>query len=352
MIDVKALFDFFNVRYVTEGKNVSSQNVGICCPFCGDDPSEHLLVSYATTTAGWWFCWRSSEHKGRTLHRLLSRLLSKSHIEINSILEEWEDGPAAAGMTALEEFSRLDPDHLFDSPQTVSKIDQYAPLWPSSFHPIDTSQQAKEYAAYLRYDRKFEELAIPIAQYYSLSYSVDEAWANRIIIPVFLYDKLLTWTGRSIGRSPLRYKTLKTRKWLPDSGTYEGDARSIRSLVYNADRLSKGKLLIINEGPFDVMKLDFIGAAYGIRATCIFGNQLGIEQLYALSDIALDFEHIVIGLDVKSSSDELMRWKLCEAVRPTGKLAPNPWLELPSGVGDAGDLTLSQAERVVEELLH
>jgi hypothetical protein len=92
-------------------------------------------------------------------------------------------------------------------------------------------------------------------------------WKNRIIIPVYLSTKLVTWTSRTIiqDREP-RYKFLSN----------EESVINPKSCFYNIDNCY-GKSVALLEGPFDVLR-------FGDNGICGFGITLTKTQILYLSE--------------------------------------------------------------------
>jgi hypothetical protein len=61
--------------------------------------------------------------------------------------------------------------------------------------------------------------------------------------------------------------------------------------------------LIVVEGPFDAMRLDYYGSAFGIRSTCLFGKRLDDAQVALLDRIP--FNDLYICLDPGVEFDSL-----------------------------------------------
>ena len=251
---------------------------------------------------------------------------------------EW--GMEQAGRTDIamfSKFSKLNPVKMFQRPQFVPLMPDFkVPIWPKVFQPV--TREAGRYYDYLEHDRKFGSLASAAAEYYSLYYAESGDWANRIIIPVFLERRVATWTARAIGKSFIRYRTLPTK-----------ESTSIKTLLFNQDNL-QGNVLILCEGPFDAMKLDLLGARMGIRATCVFGNNVSQAQLCALSYVTHFFQRVVFGWDSKSLSDRTILMRLVDELRVLGKTSTRPFITLPDGVQDPGDLSIKQAYDVLKSV--
>src|SRR5690554_4770393 len=75
VMDWVAFLTQYNVDFITEGPNLAHGNVGVRCPFCGDDPSYHMGISL---DGHGWNCWRNGQHRGRSPIRLIQALTGVS----------------------------------------------------------------------------------------------------------------------------------------------------------------------------------------------------------------------------------------------------------------------------------
>ena len=118
-------------------------------------------------------------------------------------------------------------------------------------------------------------------------------WKYRIIIPVIINGKIVSWTGRSIlEKSKLdelkipRYKNLEIKKSVINP----------KECLFNLDN-SKNKTVVLTEGPFDVMRLgdDFI---------CSFGTSLTQSQI---KEIRLRYDKVFIMFDNEVEAQQKAR---------------------------------------------
>lgn len=118
-------------------------------------------------------------------------------------------------------------------------------------------------------------------------------WKYRIIIPVIINGKIVSWTGRSIlEKSKLdelkipRYKNLEIKKSVINP----------KECLFNLDN-SKNKTVVLTEGPFDVMRLgdDFI---------CSFGTSLTQSQI---KEIRLRYDKVFIMFDNEIEAQQKAR---------------------------------------------
>ena len=336
MFNWQDFLEKYNVPYVEYGSNVAKGNVNIRCPFCGSsDPSEHLGLNLAT---GAWGCWRDTTHRGRKPHRLVQALLGCSYVEAAQIVGYSSKTNISNMETMLESLKGNNKDML-KSPLKIKLLNDFKLINDNGFGQRFTNYLIK---------RKFKKEDIwEVCGDYNLHYCLTGNWKNRIVIPVYFDNELATWTARSIHpQEKIRYKTLSYRE---ENAKDRGDPtapKNIKELIYNYDDLliEKNKVLIITEGPFDAIKMDYYGKNYGVRATCLFGLGVNDSQMSALTDIAQNFDLIVTMLD-EGADLELIKTK-----QKLSHLNTTTW-KLPPSVEDPGDLSQTQIKNLIKSKL-
>jgi hypothetical protein len=321
----------YGIHYVTYGKNTRAGEVSIACPLCGDDPSEHLGIDPKT---GSWSCWRNREHSGKKPFKLVSGLLGCSYSHARMVVEQ---------------YSRSDPDSFDD----IDKLLDAAPVdkkfvvvedglcLPDNFKTPKRNGSTNRYWEYL-YDRGFDDVDDLIDVYSIKCCSVGE-WKDRVILPIYLEGKLVTWTGRAI-INPIgapRYKTLSAKEG--------SNPRAIipitETLLGYSNLISEGgTVLVLEEGPIDALKLDYYGYNYGVRATCFFTLNMTPTQHHMITKLVKRFKKTLLLLDANEIAAE---FRLMDDLAPLGVEA----IYQPSGFKDAGELSPKQARGYVESLL-
>lgn len=331
--DIERFYQQRGIDYIDKGVNVKKDEINISCPFCNSsanpDPSYHLGVA---TNGKHWSCWRDKKHRGRTLHRLIMKLIRVSYNEASDILGE--------KVTWLEEgaFDTLDPENLF-SEATEEQEEKTLEL-PDNFTKFQHFRSGVPYENYLT-DRQFHPNHIDdFVSQYDLRYCISGIWAGRILLPINFNFDLVTWTGRAIGRNAsLRYRSLSER---------ETALVSIKDVVFNFDELLnyKGKVLFITEGPFDAMKMDFYGQRVKCRATCLFSKALRTSQLILLAELADNFDKLVVLLDSSELDTELEVQSMFAFIQDKIELGV-----LPEGIDDPGELSQTGVLRVCHKYM-
>lgn len=330
--DIRRFYDQYNIQYIERGVNVIRGEINVSCPFCNDssnpDPSYHLGVDPET---GFFSCWRNASHRGRRLHRLLMKISGASYAEVKSLLGEeliWLKQDEWANFV----------EHGFNNESNDEEKIKTLRM-PSEFKPIKTGlRSTSPFVNYLVYNRKFKPYVVEdVIDEYALRYCLRGRYRDRVIVPIYFNNKLMTWTARAITKSHFRYDSLSLD---------QGAMQSIKKLVFHFDRLIEtgGNLLFICEGPFDAIKLDFYAKQYQARATCLFNAAAAEEQVYLLYELAEEFDYVVILLD---NDEFIASQKICNALSILGDRVLLG--ELPKDIKDPGDLSLLGVKKLVKK---
>lgn len=284
-MDWKSFLEDHHIFYVDSGKNVAHGNLNIACPFCGSsDPSQHMGINLST---GDWGCWRDSTHRGRKPHRLIMSVLGCSYGQaIRQVLTY------RFRVVDLHEGGVADEVEKLFSEQIVN-TDPADVVLPSEFRYLGDGREAgTKFKSYLM-DRGFSKGLDDLISLYHLHYSITGDYTSRVILPLYIENKLVAWTGRSISSGEsLRYKSSASSK----------NMISLKDMVFSPTGiLDGGKALFVTEGPFDAMKVDFYGRGLGIRATCVFGVGVTEEQKWMLREFFPLFEKSFIMFDPGAS---------------------------------------------------
>jgi len=231
-MDYINLFKEFGIP--TDFSRLKSGWVNVSCPFCGGS-SFHLgfNITYDYCT-----CFKCGGHN---LRMTLAKLLNIPSNTLSQILEPFE--------TKSLILSRLNKEEKLNK----DKIE--LPGFP-------LSMREKNYLL----DRHFNPKEL-IIKYNIQGGGWVGDWKNRIIIPIYLGGKLISWTSRTIikDREP-RYKNLENKESVIDP----------KKIFFNLDNCSNSFVALL-EGPFDVLR-------FGNDGICGFGITLTRAQLLYLSN--------------------------------------------------------------------
>jgi hypothetical protein len=231
MIQWHDLLSELNVPWRDSGKNVGKGNLGICCPFCGDDHGYHMNLSLTKEA---YYCHRDPIHAGRNLVSL-TMALGCSYGESKDLLFKHSGGTAKI------------------EPEKIKVITNVSNRWNRFAKP------AQRYLDYLA-TRGFPNTQ-EVADRYDLRCSPEGVWACRLLLPIKDRQEIVSWTGRDItGKLTLKYLT--SEEYHP-------------SLVY-CPRLPRDNVMIV-EGPLDALKI--AAAVPEWAGVALLGKGLGLAKL-------------------------------------------------------------------------
>lgn len=285
--DWRKFCDKHHIPYVNSGPNVARNHLGIKCPWCADDPSEHLGLNLDVWNPVWG-CLRNAAHRGRDPRRLVQRLLGCSYTQSLKLVQgeqavvgdldaelqriRLEYSPAAsspgAGVYVGHPHTRQSPTEAINRP--VLRV--AAGIRPLLFN---NGHYAPLFIEYL-VGRGFGLDVAEVVKTYDLHYSITGEFPWRLLFPIKdMEGNLRGWTGRDIRNNPtLRYKTT---------------GQLARELLFNEhqvwQRLEAGeslRRLYIVEGPVDALKMDYYGRADGCAALGVMGTGVAAEQMARL----------------------------------------------------------------------
>lgn len=322
--DVRAFLERTGIEYITHGPNVGRDNINCQCPFCGSaDPSQHMGIQLSPPYN--WGCWRDTDHRGKKLHRLIMALARCSYAEAKVILGD--DGPGVLDTTVWNGMA-LDPDSMWDE-EVEEEVAKELPM-PEEFRWLDNGQSSSyRFVDYLMGRGFLEKDLKELCDLYELRYAISGDYVDRMIMPVYMGEKLVSWTGRSIQKDAfIRYK----------STPKEESIINIYDCLYMFDSLmqSGGDILFVVEGPLDAIKVDFFARKKNCRATCLFSKSLSDEQKFYLREASARFSKVVLLLDPEELGDTL------RMERELAFLPNIDYTTCPDGAEDPGDMTARQ----------
>jgi hypothetical protein len=202
--------------------------------------------------------------------------------------------------------------------------------FPKKFKRIDPGGITDRFFDYISSRGFTEEEALEVCDRYRLRCCLTGDWKDRIIVPIYLDGKLISWTGRSIHKNAfLRYRNLEV----------EESVIQTKHALFNFDEafgIRPGDTLYILEGPFDVIKLDYYLRGTNNRAVGMFNMTPTEEQVSLFSDLKDAYKRFVVLLD---NGELFSSTKLLSTLSFLGNIRLG---SLPKGVKDPGDLTEEQ----------
>lgn len=316
------------IPYIERGANVKRGEISIKCPFCGSaDPSYHMGLSLET---GWWSCWRNrTAHSGKSPLRLLMKLLGIPYWQARKLAGLGEDYVDPEGFDAVA--ARFLGRERGTTARPAEVRREFLQHDPDSV-PIDDRIGTRRARNYL-IDRGFDDGHIDeLVRLYDLRTARSGNYASRVIIPYYLDGLLVTWTARAIADSEIRYKDLsRDQSLVPPKET-----------LHNHDCITEGgDVLVIQEGPFDALKIDFYGRSHGVRSVALSTNSLSDEQsaMLAAADDQFRVKLVMMDNATKLGFVDSMRLR-----QELGFLTNVKAVKVPFGAKDGGALTPTQVE--------
>jgi len=294
--DIVSYFEDKDISYWTEGDNVTRGWVNIQCPFCGD-PKNHLGIS-PTRFCNCWIC----GPKGYADELVAYLEGGVSIAQANSIIETY-----------------IDYTLVPDIKESVRHVKQFRDILPKEA----SDQFPKIHIDYLK-GRGFDPQKV-IKEYKLKATHLFGDWKFRIIIPIFLDNKVVQFTSRDVtDKSPVPYLHCPDEEALID----------IKSIVYGIEGIKKDMLVV--EGAVDKWKAD-----PGAIAT--LGIIVTSDQMKHL--MFRGVERAFVWFDPESEAQERAR-----------KVAYNlsaiiPYVErIEFGEGDPGSLSFDTIRGIKEEI--
>lgn len=335
VLDWRAVLTEHRVPFIERGPNVKRGEINVQCPFCGTaDPSQHMGLNLKT---GYWCCWRNkSAHKGKSPLRLLVALLRISYWEALEI----------AGLT--DDSSYKDPDG-YDAvaARYMQRTGAYRPEQVQRRHLkfgkeliafAESKASARRFETYLWDQRGFDPDHIDeLVDQYNLRYAITGDFKDRIILPYYMDEVLVAWTGRAIADSSIRYRDLPIDECVVPP----------KETLFNHDCiLDGGEILVVQEGPFDALKVDFYGQPE-VRSVALSTNSITEQQVSLLQAASRQFRRIVVVMDMATQLGAVDSMKLRQQL----SFLPNvTTAKVPFGAKDGGDLTPREVHQWATEL--
>lgn len=262
--DIISYLDNRGIRYWTSGRNVQRGWVNVTCPFCGDHSysgNNHLGVDLKTNLFNCWIC----REKGSVL-KLVVSLDHCTYERAENILRSFQLNIV------------LDNDI---AEYKTTKVDR------GGFDPVLPQECSDEFLElHLRYlrSRNFDPNYLIPKYKLKATHNLGE-WKFRIIAPVFIDNRLVTFATRDVtGKSGQPHKSC------PD----ERSIIPIKHCLYNLNTVKKK--IIVCEGIADVWRI-------GDGSVSTFGYGYIPEQVELI--VQMMVSECFILFDAESEADDI-----------------------------------------------
>lgn len=285
------------VEIIDKGHGVAKGNFNIKCPLCGAaDGGHHMGINL---DKGWWGCWRNSEHRGRSPVRLMVAILGKPVWEVRRILGLHSGPQLDTFRDVRERMQRRGPVEDKEHAKSLALNDEFR-----AFKDNTASARFWEYIE----GRGFTgRSARGIVDRFHLLYATSGTFRDRVILPFYYRDELVTWTARSIHKDErLRYRDLEQDQ----SVMFKNE------VLYNYDGAAHGgSALVVLEGPFDVVKGDWCGMPYGVHCVGLGTNNISDSQLVQLAELSDAYDATYIAMDTPTEFAKLDSYRMMQRIR-------------------------------------
>lgn len=264
-IDVKKYLNDKRILFLTEGKNISSNNwIGVNCPFCPDgDPSSHLGINLYSGNIS---CWRCNT-RGSFL-KYIKNIERCSYEKAKKIISSYSSGELQSFKEELENRQE------FEIPKTIPLTNIHSDYLESRGFDVNKLKMDYKIASFPPSSMGFK---------------------NRIYIPIYYHHNLVSYIGRTPGNfiGVTKYKNCPNEK----------SVLNIKDCLYNIDTITNTAIVV--EGTTDVWRI-------GKGCVAILGKKFTSEQILKLSNINRIF--ILLDSDAEEASNKLAN-SLCSFVK-------------------------------------
>lgn len=266
MLDLQEFLLSRGIEAVDRGPNVRRGTIAVKCPFCRDDPSQHLTIRIEGPV-GLWGCWRDRKHSGsgRNIGRLWNAL-GLSVLDQQYLHEEFRVSPY--------------PEALRDYREPAEEIE------------LRLQKLPMEMRAYLERRLEYANLGSP-SEYLEEEYGVGmvSTLPGRIVFPVYEDNRIVNYVARAMDPAArLRYVTAEE----------DGGKQTIKDMIYNVDwRDGVEDFLVICEGVFDVISLEWQHSR--VHAVGLFGNSASDMQRDMLMRMMHEYSRTFVLLDADAA---------------------------------------------------
>lgn len=225
--------------------------INVKCPYCDDRTFNGGFNSYGD----YYHCWRcGGKHN---LYKTLSKILNVPNSQIDDVLDNYR--------------GKNDLIYRLNDNKEIKNIKLELPT--DTFTPAERK--------YLK-SRNFNPKEL-YEKYGVVGGGVTGRWKFRIIIPLIVGGKIVSWTGRSIlSKEEIKELNIPRYKNL----SIDESVCDCKKMLFNIDHCTK-KTAVLTEGAFDCFRL-------GDDFFCSFGTELTQAQI---SEIKNRFKKVFIMFD-------------------------------------------------------
>lgn len=268
-VDIRTLLDLLGISYERKRPGELLAH----CPNHSDDDPSWEIHSRDDEGKGQHHCWSCSWGGGPV--KLVMKVLDMTY----SQAVEWLETNFVQGQQDDDFLYKTSMDSKSAKDEIQKKTQVYVDL-PKEFMPLVEGNKYYDYAI-------SRGLTPQLIKEFGLGYCSSGFYVARMIVPVRMKDRQVTFFARSIIRN-----INKKKKSLYPKGPL------VSLLLWPYDRLDFNLIYaIIVEGPLDALRLISLGYK---NVLCIFGNRISEEQ----SKLLKPFKHIILIPDADGEMDD------------------------------------------------
>lgn len=240
------LFEDYKIDYNTR---VNRGWTNVTCPFCDDKTYNGGF----NNTGDYYHCWKCGGHEFK---EALARTTNIPKNQINELIQQYQGRNSLLNKLNKKQAKAI----KLELPTNTFTTAERKYLLSRNFSP-----------------RMLKE------KYKIVGGGISGPWKYRIIIPLILEGKIVSWTGRTI-LSKQQQEELKIPRY--KNLSIEQSVIDPKSILYNLDNC-RNRTAVLTEGAFDVIRL-------GDGFFCSFGTELTQSQIAVIKQ---RFDKIFIMFD-------------------------------------------------------
>ncbi len=312
---------FVDTHGIDFDAGVAKNNIHVDCPFCEDGAGKRHMGLHLGSPA--WGCFKSGSHRGKMAAKLVAALLRCPWAEARAIVDDQD--------WVSDDFSKMRERLAAMGVRsgTENRLRPYA-LPDDLFPLLESSRQCDPFFRYLA----GRGLPPQVAKMYNLYGASTGEYRWRVVAPFMVKGTIVAATGRHIGRAKQRYHTQP--------------ADATDKTVFNYDMAAsldcEDATLVLVEGPFDAMVLDWLFESLGLPASAIAlaGLGYGPDKRAPILELAKMYKRVIVLLD-RGAEAEAMR--VTDDLKAAG--APARMRFVPHGVKDPGEYVAAHAHALL-----
>ncbi len=306
--NITEYLDSLETDYKEQGKNIGYNQVGICCPRCGDE-NYHLNIDKDSKLFN---CWRCNL-KGN-LYRLISVL---------------EKIPVSISIRKIKSFNKFTAVELEEGESAVDKVEEIfakeeellnaIAKRPQLFYNVSNCKHLSLLNPKLSIDKRFlnylqsRNFTIEELKGWEVRACIAGEYGMRLIFPLYFKEKVVNYLARDVtGISELKYLNCPNTESIINTN----------DLLYGEDYIEEEQeRLVLCEGVFDAIRVGK-GTAVGM-----FGKKISTVQLEKIINwnikteivILLDGDAMVDALELKGELRAFVKCKVNVVVLNSGQ---------------------------------